>query len=120
MRKLLIALLAFSIPSAHATNYVECEAIRAVISRNEIQKEKAEENFYKSYESKKVEEKYGEGNRDCFYDLSEPLRTECKDYMKSVWESKEHLKLLKATLDPHKEIAKRATNDFKKRGCYYF
>jgi len=38
MHKLLIPLLAFSIPCAHATNYVECEAeaIRAVMSTNEI------------------------------------------------------------------------------------
>ena len=94
--------------------------LEQVISRNEIQIKKAEEIFYKAYESKKVEEKYWEEIRDCFYDLIDPLRTECKDYMKSVWKSNEYLKLLKATLDPYKEIAKRATTDFKKRGCYYF
>ena len=96
MRKLLIALLAFSIPSAHATNYVECEAIRAAIIRNQIQMKNAEENFYKAYEGKKVEGKYGEGIRDCFYDLNE-LRDECEDWMNSVWKSGEYLKPLNAT-----------------------
>ena len=82
--------------------------------------EKAEENFQNTYEGKKVKEKYGEGIRDRFYDHSDPLRTGCKDHMKSLWKSNEYLKLLKATLDPYKEIAKRSTTDFKKRGCYSF
>ena len=117
MRKLLIALLAFSIPSAHATNYVECEAIRAAIIRNQIQMKNAEENFYKAYEGKLVEEKYGEGIRSCYYDLDE-LRDECKDWMNSIWRTEEYLKPLNATLAPYKKNEKRAKKDFKKKGCY--
>ena len=43
MKRLLIPLLAFLMPSAHAVDYVQCEAIRNIMVRNGMQKEKEEQ-----------------------------------------------------------------------------
>tara|TARA_B100000212_G_C27102048_1_gene416798 strand:+ start:160 stop:576 length:417 start_codon:yes stop_codon:yes gene_type:complete len=45
--------------SVSATNYVECEAIRAVIMRNKIQMDNAFDEIRNSFHQKKASEKYG-------------------------------------------------------------
>ena len=110
--------------SVSATNYVECEAIRAVIMRNEIQMEKAEKNAVVAFEYQKVEEKYADqGIKSCYdfgYDTVQ--RKECNDYEKSVITifKDEALKFFNERVGPYEEIEERATKDFKKRGCYWF
>ena len=119
MRKLLIALLAFSIPSAHATNYVECEAIRAAIIRNQIQMEKERVDTKAAFEVRKTREKYGKDISAC-YDLGWDTveKKECDEWLKSVSSSDEARKYYKKYLDPLKKNEKRALKDYKKKGCF--
>ena len=62
MKRLLLSLLALSIPAAHATNYVECEAIRAVISRTEMQIKDVKKKSPHNFAEFKVNQKYPENN----------------------------------------------------------
>ena len=124
MKRLLLSLLALSIPAAHATNYVECEAIRAVISRNGIQMEEAEKNALVAFQYQKVEEKYADQGITSCYDFGYDTvqRKECNSYENSVttiFEDEAH-NFFNERVGPYKEIEERATKDFKKRGCYWF
>ena len=122
MKRLLLPLLALLIPAAHATNYVECEAIRAVIVRTDLQKETAKEENKELFVATKVEEKYGK--YDCpkdpmnFYNQDE----KCLEFKKNVWKNfkEEGDEYVKAGLALYDRISERAEKDFKKRGCYYF
>jgi len=53
MKKILLIAFSCLIPSAHAVDYVKCEAIRAVISRNSIQRQEAFKDSYDRFEMKK-------------------------------------------------------------------
>ena len=124
---LLLPLLALLIPSAHATNYVECEAIRAVITRNNMQIEDAEKAAIDLFVEKKIGEKFGLGNtniKDCSQVADEDtlLRSTCDAYAKRVYSnSKEEAKpFLEEYKKTFIDVELRATKDFKKRGCYYF
>ena len=57
---MLLQLLALVIPSAHAPNYVECEAIRSVIIRNNVQLENAIKESYLTFKFKLIIEKFQE------------------------------------------------------------
>ena len=124
MKRLLLSLLALSIPAAHATNYVECEAIRAVISRNGIQMEEAEKNALVAFQYQKVEEKYADQGITSCYDFGYDTvqRKECNSYENSVTTifEDEARNFFNERVGPYKEIEERATKDFKKRGCYWF
>tara|TARA_B100000575_G_C22526774_1_gene340326 strand:- start:201 stop:485 length:285 start_codon:yes stop_codon:yes gene_type:complete len=63
MKRLILPLLASLIPSAHATNYVDCEAIRAVIARNDIQKDEAIKYARETFRQTKV--KGSHNGNDC-------------------------------------------------------
>ena len=123
MKRLLLPLLALLIPSAHATNYVECEAIRAVIMRNEIQMDKATKDAISRFKTSKIKEKYN-GKGYCVLDFPYGTsgREECKEFEETITTvfSDEAEKFIEPSVNPYREIEKRATNDFKKRGCYYF
>ena len=123
MKKYFIPLLlSIGFPlSVSATNYVECEAIRAVISRNGIQKDEAIKNAGSAFRQSKVEEKYN--GKDCYsfpYDSYE--RKQCQAYELTVFSifGDEYSEFRKSIISPYEEIDERATKDFKKRGCYWF
>ena len=123
MKRLLLPLLALSIPAAHATNYVECEAIRAVITRNNIQLENAVNNSYQSFRTKLINEKfkvnsYSEIDRE----LDFVRNIDCKAFADKIpnTQSEEYELFFTELTKPYFDIEDRATNDFKKRGCYYF
>ena len=124
MKRLLLSLLTLLIPAAHATNYVECEAIRAVIMRNEIQMEKAEKNAVVAFEYQKVEEKYADqGIKSCYdFPYDSFKYDECKNYQKTVTTvfEDEAINYIIEKKKPYVDIEERATKDFKKRGCYWF
>ena len=142
MKRLLLPLLALSIPAAHATNYVECEAIRAVIMRNKIQMDNAFDEIRNSFHRKKVNEKYGVETcnllntgsisksflnpnavqSDSYNKDPERRVNECVEYRDSslkIFES-EWVGFYEESTKAFEDINKRATNDFKKRGCYWF
>ena len=110
--------LALLIPSAHAVDYVKCEAIRAVISRNEIQKSDASENSISKFRAKKIREKYGKGY--CQYGSA--TYNECNNFKETVFSNfeDEYEVYVKAVIDPYIEINSRAVKDFEKNGCYWF
>tara|TARA_A100001011_G_scaffold392107_1_gene478942 strand:- start:548 stop:787 length:240 start_codon:yes stop_codon:yes gene_type:complete len=58
MKRLLLPLLVFLIPSAHAVDYVQCEAIQKFIDRNSLEKEKIYNTAKGLFEIKKLREKY--------------------------------------------------------------
>ena len=121
MKRLLLPLLALLIPAAHATNYVECEAIRTVIMRNGIQKDEALKSVDFRFKKLKVKEKYYVDNcLDFDYDSWE--REQCDAFASKVFSTfkDEYVEYVKPTISPYLDIEQRATNDFKKRGCYYF
>ncbi len=120
MKKYFIPLLAFLIPSAHAVDYVQCEAIRTVITRNQSQLD--------DYIDKKLQEakdaKYGE-DYQCgdllIYEKDKEAFEECVSFGSRTLGTKEGYKIIKSTeYDKYKEIEKRANKDFKNKGCYWF
>ena len=139
MKRLLLSLLTLFIPAAHATNYVECEAIRAVISRNNIQQGEAKKNSKNDFVEFKINEKFPENNyirerfnfcagldgkvneNKCFafWDSIATFWNDTDTEIKSQYIS-EYQEFLNSKLEPYIQVNKRATNDLKKRGCYYF
>ena len=120
-------LLSIGFPlSVSATNYVECEAIRAVIIRNQSQMNNSFDEIRSSFHRKKVNEKYGVktcnlvGNYDVYMDR--PKIDECVSYRGSTLKTfeAEWNEFYKASIKVYEDINARATKDFKKRGCYYF
>ena len=123
----ILFLLSIGFPlSVSATNYVECEAIRAVIVRNESQMNNSFDEIRSSFHRKKVNEKYGVqtcnlvGNYDVYMDR--PKIDECVSYRDSTPKTfeAEWNEFYKTSMKVYADINTRATNDFKKRGCYYF
>ena len=116
-------LLSIGFPlSVSATNYVECEAIRAVIVRTDLQKETAKEENKELFIGIKVKEKYGEyicpKDPTKFYSQDE----ECLTFTKNVWRDfkEEGEAYVEESLGIYDSISERAKKDFKKRGCYWF
>ncbi len=112
--------LLFLIPSAHAVDYVHCEAIRAVIARNSIQRQEAYKDANGSFKTKKVREKYG---KDCYkFDYGTKDYKDCNAFQDKVWENfkEEGYAYRKSLLTPYNKIETRAQKDFKKKGCYWF
>ena len=121
MKRLLLPLLALLIPSAHATNYVECEAIRAVIARNGIQKDEAIKNARETFRQTKV--KGSHNGKDCNdFSYGSNDREQCQSFELGIFTifGDEYSKYKESIISPYKEIDERATKDFKKRGCYWF
>ena len=120
MKRLLLPILALLIPAAHATNYVECEAIRAVIMRNQSQMNNSFDEIRSSFHRKKVNEKYGV--ETCNLVGERYLIDQCVTYRGSTPKTfeVEWNEFYKASMKVYADINTRATNDFKKRGCYYF
>ncbi len=118
MKKILLIAFSCLITSAHAVDYVKCEAIRAVIARNEIQKNEAIENSKSEFQAKKVKQKYGKGY--CQYGSA--TYDECRWFKEDVFKNfeDEYAAYLEAALDPYIEINGRAEKDFDKNGCYWF
>ena len=114
-------LLSIGFPlSVSATNYVECEAIRAVIIRNQSQMNNSFDEIRSSFHRKKVNEKYGV--KTCNLVGERYLIDQCVTYRDStlkIFEA-EWNKFYKASMKVYSDINTRASNDFKKRGCYYF
>ena len=122
MRRLLFVSLLFLIPSAHALDYVECEAIRSVISRNSVQRQELQKAGYDRFIGLKIREKYG--NSSCYQvaqSYSNAKYDECRNYEKSVWETyAEELKSYRKNLkEQYNKIEERALKDFQKKGCYW-
>ena len=114
MKRLLLPLLALLIPAAHATDYVECEAIRAVIYRNRVQRQKEYKRLNAEIPKISDEQRYSKYKVYYCELLEDPkIKAECQNM-------KEPIVDLSKKLKPYDDIEKRATNDFKKRGCYYF
>ena len=143
MKRLLLPILALLIPAAHATNYVECEAIRAVIVRTKIQKEDAFNEIKDSFHRKKVNEKYNvetcnllkergsigksflnprESKSDNFNVDPQIKVNECVAYRDDSIETfkEEWNQYYLSSIKIYEDIDTRATKDFKKRGCYWF
>ena len=127
MKRLLLPLLALLIPAAHATNYVECEAIRNVISRTEVQLKEAEKKAMRLFVEKKIRDNFGSGDpeiKDCSQvgDQDTFVRSTCEAFASNVFEaSNEEAKIyIQEFIKPYVDVQIRATKDFKKRGCYYF
>ena len=123
MKRLLLPLLALLIPSAHATNYVECEAIRSVITRNNIQLENAIKDSYLAFKSKLINEKFQVNNcSEIDYEMEFVRNIDCKAFADKIpdSDSEEYKSFLIEYTQPYLDIDKRASGDFKKRGCYYF
>ena len=120
MKRLLLPLLALLIPAAHATNYVECEAIRSVIMRNESQMDNAFDEIKSSFHRKKVNEKYGVETCNLLENINiwnpeTPTVDECVDYRTSTTKAlnnAEWNEFYKASIKAYEDINKRATNDF--------
>ena len=119
MRRLLIALFLLLVPSAQALDYVECEAIKAVIDRNSIQKKQAFEDSYDNFKSKKIKERYGKLCVELGY--SSPKYSDCTSYERSIWRfHKEEGNTYRKSLEArYQAIEERAKNDFTNEGCYW-
>ena len=121
MKKILLIAFTCFIPSAHAVDYVKCEAIRAVISRNEIQKNDASKDLLSEFSLKKAREKYGKGYQEsCQYGSA--TYDECKNFRLTVLDNfkDEYFVFKKAIVAPYEEINSRAVKDFEENGCYWF
>ena len=118
MKKILLIAFSCLIPSAHAVDYVKCEAIRAVISRNSIQKQEAFKEAYDDFEMKKIREKYGKG----YCEYGSETYNECSQFSKNVWKNfkDEGIAYRQDIKKPYEEINDRAVKDFEKNGCYWF
>ncbi len=106
-------------PSAYALDYVECEAIKRVIDRNSIQREKALEESHDKFINKKIKEKYGNICIELGY--SSPKYTDCRNDERNVWrfhktEGNTYRKSLEAK---YQKIEERAKKDFTSKGCYW-
>ena len=140
MKRLLLPLLSLLIPAAHATNYVECEAIRNVIVRTQIQEEDAFDEIKNSFQKKKVNQKYNVETCDLlsdkeigksfldpsefannFYANSQIKVNECVEYRDDSIETfkKEWNEYYISSIKIYRDIETRATKDFKRRGCYW-
>ncbi len=119
MRKLLIASLLLLGPSAYATDYVECEAIKKVIDRNAIQRKQAIENSYEEFKNKKIKEKYGKLCIELGY--ASDQYGDCKNRERSIWRfHKEEGNAYRESLDArYQKIDERAKKDFSSKGCYW-
>ena len=134
-------LLSIGFPlSVSATNYVECEAIRAVITRTEIQIEDVKKKSPHNFAEFKVNQKYPENNfikygstGFCYGLYGKSNYDECYSYLKTIARfinnvdteiqdeyKSEFREFTLSKLKPYVKVSERATNDFKKRGCYYF
>ena len=134
MKRSLIPLLALLIPSAHAVDYVKCEAIRAVIMRNELQMKEERKLARSFFPTIKAREKYGTPSPEflrkkgdvCWMYGGETLSSkeykECENFKKTVWSNfkSEGEKYIANEILPFVEIESRATKDFEKNGCYWF
>ena len=121
MKKILLIAFSCLIPSAHAVDYVKCEAIRAVISRNSIQRQEAFKDSYDRFEMKKRKEKFGESFCHSL-GYGSTKYNECNKFTKTIWQEfkDEGLAFRQAAKEPYNKIELRATKDFEKNGCYWF
>ena len=122
MKKILLIAFSCLIPSAHAVDYVKCEAIRAVIARNEIQKENATEEAKGPFKIMNLREKYPKVYSGCISLYGTSEYKECQNFEKFIFTtfSTEFNEYKKSKLKPYVEINTRATKDFDKNGCYWF
>ena len=134
MKKILLIAFSCLIPSAHAVDYVKCEAIRAVIMRNELQMEEERKLARSFFPTIKTREKYGTPSPEflrkkggvCYMYGGESISSreyrECEDFKKTVWSNfkSEGEKYIAEQILPYVEIESRATKDFNKNGCYWF
>ena len=122
MKKILLIAFSFLIPSAHAVDYVKCEAIRAVIARNNIQKDTAKKEARDLFKVKKLREKYSKVYSGCISLYGSEEYKECEAFEKSIFSvfGAEFKEYEKSKLSPFEEINTRATKDFDKNGCYWF
>ncbi len=113
MKRLLLPLLAFLMPSAHAVDYVQCEAIRNIMVRNGMQKEKEEQLLRSQVIS--LEDLIYSKYRVYYCDLlKDPkIKDECSKEKAPTIDLEKELK-------PFDDIDKRLTKDFKNKGCYWF
>ena len=119
MKKFLFLAFTFLTPSVYAVDYVKCEAIRAVISRNRIQQGEASKSARSQFQSKKVREKYG---TSYCTNYGTAAYKECKNFEQNVFSNfaDERAEYQKMKLEPYVKINTRATKDFEKNGCYWF
>ena len=130
MKRLLIPLLALLIPSAHAVDYVKCEAIRAVISRNYIQKGKVKKDASKLFYVQKLQEKFPALKKprtgvdkvvNCYnLYLDDEVFKECEEFEKTIFTefSDEFNEFIKPKLKPYEEREDRASKDWVKNDCF--
>ena len=113
MKRFLIPLFTFLIPSAHAVDYVQCEAIRNIMVRNEMQKETEEQLLRSQVIS--LEDLIYSKYRVYYCDLlKDPkIKAECSKEKAPTLDLEKELK-------PFNDIDKRLTADFKGKGCYWF
>ncbi len=122
MKRLLLTPFLLLIPSAQALDYVECEAIRAVISRNSIQRQKAFKDAYDDFKYKKMREKYGTILCTKFGEYGTAKYKECRNFEDNVWKNfpKEGEEFRESVKLPYNNIEERASKDFDKKGCFWF
>jgi len=117
MRRLLFASPLFLIPSAHALDYVECEATRSVISINSVQRQEEFKAGYDRFIALKTREKYG--NSSCFQvaqSYSNAKYDECRNHEKSVWKTfREEGQSYRKNLKSHTTRLKRELQKIFKR-----
>ena len=113
MKRLLLPLLALLIPSAHAVDYVQCEAIRNILVRNEMQRED-KEKLLRSQEISLDDLRYSKYKVYYCELLKDPkIKAECSKLKKPTYDLSEELK-------PYDDIDKRLVKDFTNKGCYWF
>ena len=124
-------------PSAQAVDYVQCETIRNLISRNKVQMSEALKvgKFY--FKRVKIRERYSyipkEEKADCVsllkgWNMAKGLDAVDKEY-KECWEfsktiltefNEEYKDIEISILNKFKKVEKKAQEDYKEKGCYGF
>ena len=124
-------------PSAQAVDYVQCETIRNLISRNKVQMSEALKvgKFY--FKRVKIRERYSyipkEEKADCVsllkgwnmakgLDAVDKEYRECREFSKTILTvfNEEYRDIEISILNKFKKVEKKAQEDYKEKGCYGF
>ena len=112
MKRLLLPLLALLIPAAYATNYVECEAIRSVITRNNIQLKNTIKDSYLAFKSKLINEKF-KVNNCSEIEFEYVTNLDCRIFAEKIPDSDsvEYKSFFIEHTQPYRDMDKRASGD---------
>ena len=134
MKKFLLIAFTCLIPSAHAVDYVKCEAIRSVLVRNEIQKRNVVEGAERPFKQKKLKERFPDlvenvnGYVFCIDRSTRKEISECDDFRNSILSVQsdgrtrlfedEFQEYIKPKLKSYEERETRASKDWVKNDCF--